>query len=546
MSDPPSLPLGEGPTNHLRTLPAPPWSKQHISMPQPTPGVGAMATPWNTTQDEDPEARRREHLRRHYEQSNPYDTSRFAGSLDRDRSRSPLALPSPLHQRTPLPETSQLPPLSDILTGPFNGVQQQDSYMRSTAQRTCAPNVLSSPTPVCSPGEGKSVQRRQHPDLPPLSDLPSPSDFTPLPTPSHARQNIDQPVSPATTEPGENGTPCPTTNAAVKAEMELDPKEEEDADDKVSKYSIVCEFSSPCHMTPSPDGMHYRKVVSHVFGRNKASTKLFPDAVWVHYCRKHYQRARYRADQWPFTQCELLLESINRMEEWGGVHKFELILRRREILRVEDGETARGRKAGSPNSLHSGRKHPTAVVSPVPDWLRERCGREMSFDDIRNLVVEIRGYMVELREEEKERQGQQETAAGNASSSKGFDHSSGKSEGRQQASRVRFPDVEILPKFKKWVIDAALRKRASQPNVVQRADDDEAEVESLSDIGDDDMDEDGEKKTPTGEVGRTGTNNGPSPSQRRRSERIFLRMVEGKGVARVSARGAVEKPRGKK
>lgn len=78
--------------------------------------------------------------------------------------------------------------------------------------------------------------------------------------------------------------------------------------------AAACEFS-PCKTGANSDP---RKVISHIFGRNKTVTKRFPPHVWVHYCRQHYQRARYRASDWAVTQCQLVLVSLARMEEWSS------------------------------------------------------------------------------------------------------------------------------------------------------------------------------------------------------------------------------------
>lgn len=42
-------------------------------------------------------------------------------------------------------------------------------------------------------------------------------------------------------------------------------------------FTSLCEFSRPYRMTESLDGIHFRKIVSHLFGRNKASTESFPE-----------------------------------------------------------------------------------------------------------------------------------------------------------------------------------------------------------------------------------------------------------------------------
>jgi len=307
----------------------------------------------------------------------------------------------------------------------------------------------------------------------------------------------------------------------------------DDEDQNQEEQTPLCEFAMPCRMGPSPDGMHYRKVISHVFGRNKAMTKLFPEYVWVQYCRKHYQRARYRADQWPFTQCELLLESLRRMEEWGGVMKFKLTLRRREQLRVEGSDDVhKASGASSSATLPSGRKHPTAVTSPVPDWLLNLSETTMSFDDIRALILQIREYMIEMRDEEKSRLAEEA----------GVDEKGAHKEVRHQMSRVRFPDIEILPTFNQWVLDAALRQREQRNHgqgTEAERDDREGHPNNNNNIkGDEDSHDEGEVHA--AEIGRAGTNSGRSPRERRRSQRNFVKLVS--GVTRVSPAGAVKKP----
>ena len=42
--------------------------------------------------------------------------------------------------------------------------------------------------------------------------------------------------------------------------------------------------------------LDHRKVVSHIFGRNKACTRKLPENLWRLWCRKHYQRFKYRAE----------------------------------------------------------------------------------------------------------------------------------------------------------------------------------------------------------------------------------------------------------
>lgn len=46
---------------------------------------------------------------------------------------------------------------------------------------------------------------------------------------------------------------------------------------------------------PANSGDH-REVVSHIFGRNKACTRDLANDLWIYWCRKHYQRLKYRAE----------------------------------------------------------------------------------------------------------------------------------------------------------------------------------------------------------------------------------------------------------
>lgn len=189
------------------------------------------------------------------------------------------------------------------------------------------------------------------------------------------------------------------------------------------------------------------------------------------------------------------------MEAWGGVAGFEVILRRREVERVDcegggDGDNAdgcervrRGLRSGSgvaknararradsnanagghanahvnstaraqtrPRSFSSSRtdndnadedyedssstaqttrlkrkgaqskrKRPVIEAAPVPAWLRDEVGASKSFDDVRGIIYRLQDHLARLRDE-----------------------------GR--LSEIRFPDIEILPCFQKWVLDKA-------------------------------------------------------------------------------------------
>lgn len=77
----------------------------------------------------------------------------------------------------------------------------------------------------------------------------------------------------------------------------------------------------------------HRKVVSHIFGRNKACTRELPNTLWIFWCRKHYQRFKYRAEDaenWHTIQLGLVRNQLQMFEDWGSVHTWTISLRKAE------------------------------------------------------------------------------------------------------------------------------------------------------------------------------------------------------------------------
>ncbi|KAL8825447.1 MAG: hypothetical protein Q9191_004415 [Dirinaria sp. TL-2023a] len=110
-----------------------------------------------------------------------------------------------------------------------------------------------------------------------------------------------------------------------------------------------CEFMKKCN-TGSRD---YRKVVSHVFGRNKKCTTQLPDECWIVYCRKHYQRTRYRTTKaqtqsYFNVQIDLISRQLTRMEAWGGVLSWCIALRKKEQdeIKQENAQLVQLRASG--------------------------------------------------------------------------------------------------------------------------------------------------------------------------------------------------------
>lgn len=137
-------------------------------------------------------------------------------------------------------------------------------------------------------------------------------------------------------------------------------------------------------------GSQLRKAISHLFGRNKACTLRIPKHVWVYYCRKHYQRIRYRnAKTYPLNQMELVKLQIIRLQEWSdenqkqqtGPHikQWALSLRKREQSRIENG--------GGMDELHSDGRN--AAGTAVPEWLIQRVGSGYTTEEIMDVASRL-------------------------------------------------------------------------------------------------------------------------------------------------------------
>ena len=117
-----------------------------------------------------------------------------------------------------------------------------------------------------------------------------------------------------------------------------------DSDDDTSEHiDTQCEAVSTC-LANSGD---HRKVVSHIFGRNKNCTRELPHNLWIFWCRKHYQRMKYRAEDnenWHLRQMELVRDQLQIFEDWGKIRSWTIALRRAEhiILAKREKENKEG------------------------------------------------------------------------------------------------------------------------------------------------------------------------------------------------------------
>ncbi|KAL8647103.1 MAG: hypothetical protein Q9226_006573 [Calogaya cf. arnoldii] len=176
----------------------------------------------------------------------------------------------------------------------------------------------------------------------------------------------------------------------VKGE-EADSLSDSDDDQKKKEVIIdpICagEADGQCTLN---SGDH-RKVTSHVFGRNKRETHQIPEECWIKYCRKHYQRQKYRCpSDWFETQLLLVDGQLDRLEAWGGVIDWTIQLRKKEreaVDRENNYQAVHGSLPDGPLSRerfllpYLGANKTFAEVREVVDVINKEC------DDTQNLTL---------------------------------------------------------------------------------------------------------------------------------------------------------------
>lgn len=145
---------------------------------------------------------------------------------------------------------------------------------------------------------------------------------------------------------------------------------------------VRCEKDPNCDMETPP-----RKMISQYFGRNKSCTKAIPRHVWLHFCRRHYQRERYqRGPDFPKEQIKWLLEQISRIQSWsdenvargqasGVLQGWKLQLRKREVDRQSRNNADSDDEDG---------------VTPVPQWLLEKADHNYGTEEILAMMGRLR------------------------------------------------------------------------------------------------------------------------------------------------------------
>ncbi|KAL8946270.1 MAG: hypothetical protein Q9183_007929, partial [Haloplaca sp. 2 TL-2023] len=146
--------------------------------------------------------------------------------------------------------------------------------------------LLTPPTPYMGEDELSEVEGTEKPMIKASAAFASPKSQTSHATPGSEKDdsfNSFQSVNKIKHDDTNNKddksgtTGPPKSDDASKAEPVVDP---------------VCAGEPDGGCTLS-SGDH-RKVVSHIFGRNKRCTHQIPEDCWIKYCRKHYQRQKYR------------------------------------------------------------------------------------------------------------------------------------------------------------------------------------------------------------------------------------------------------------
>ena len=160
-----------------------------------------------------------------------------------------------------------------------------------------------------------------------------------------------------------------------------------------SKDDCRCMFVENCET-----GSQLRKAISHLFGRNKTCTLKIPKHVWVYYCRKHYQRVRYRnARSYPVNQMELVQMQLERLRAWSETNKqagkgayiksWTLSLRKREEKRLMGNKAATDKDKGNKGAVGAGQSQGQGGGA-VPEWLVVELGR--GYDTARMFAIAAR------------------------------------------------------------------------------------------------------------------------------------------------------------
>ncbi|KAF4125782.1 hypothetical protein GMORB2_1027 [Geosmithia morbida] len=175
---------------------------------------------------------------------------------------------------------------------------------------------------------------------------------------------------------------------------------------------LRCMYTENCDTNAQP-----RKVITHFFGRNKSCTMMIPPEVWVHYCRKHYQRVRYRNfENFPLVQIDLVRTQVERIDAWSRdnqhrnsssgsgepgrsrryVKAWTLALRKREQRRLgsRGGGSASDASAATAAVAAAAEDDSTEESTSAPQWIRQSVGNGYTTGQILSIVERLKDELV--------------------------------------------------------------------------------------------------------------------------------------------------------
>lgn len=179
---------------------------------------------------------------------------------------------------------------------------------------------------------------------------------------------------------------------------------------------VTCSFGGCTLKSP------FRRTISAFFGRNKKGGRDVPAPIWLHICRKHYQRTKYRdKDKYVHAQCDRIETQFDRLEEWSNatldanrgphIDYWTIALGKREADYQASQKNADSAKAKTAHGKSKGKAsvqeedQDKRIIKEeaieeifdqedniwhAPAWLVALQGRRLSFDEMRQVFARLR------------------------------------------------------------------------------------------------------------------------------------------------------------
>ncbi|KAL2045253.1 hypothetical protein N7G274_002336 [Stereocaulon virgatum] len=178
----------------------------------------------------------------------------------------------------------------------------------------------------------------------------------------------------------------PTTTRHIAKAVTQDPRSTDAVDQPEGLVDPLCKAlhsGKPC----ATNSGNHRKVISHVFGRNKTSTQQLPEDCWILWCRMHYQRNRYRdisLGVWHKRQLEIVRDQLNAFENFNADQKWKIALRKA----TQDTLIAESLTQASP-AMSDADMGCDGTPACWERFLAPYTGSHKTFGDIRNVLAVI-------------------------------------------------------------------------------------------------------------------------------------------------------------